>query len=139
MNDELNGWKYGVHVQSPTELNALIDCKPLCRNSFDVQFAMDADRECFDAQFDPTKDPSIWFFTFRQQSAGNSWRQGNWGDVDLDGMPLVCGDSLDGQDTDETRVKEDAETLIIDNLGSAPLLSAYGLPCIVSLECSLAL
>ncbi|KAI0687529.1 hypothetical protein C8Q76DRAFT_803480 [Earliella scabrosa] len=106
MNDKLNGWK----------------------NSFDVQFAMDADRECFDAQFDPTKDPSIWFFEFRQQSAGNSWRQGNWGDVDLDGMPLVCGDSLDGQDTDETRVKEDAETLIIDNLGSAPLLTAAAFP-----------
>ena len=58
----------------------------------------------------------------RQTTGVNGWRSGTWSAQELNGMPLVCGDSLHEHDHDMVALRKQVEESLIGHMNSAPLI-----------------
>ncbi|RPD60330.1 hypothetical protein L227DRAFT_611288 [Lentinus tigrinus ALCF2SS1-6] len=77
------------------------------------------------------RDFRIFHMGFIRQGTGvNGWRSGNrrWSVQVLDGMPLVCGDSLHEHNTDVATVRGQIEESLIEHMNGGPLIATSAFP-----------
>ena len=99
------------------------------RNRLDREALWDAIREQ-NAAWSSAYSLSLSIPLHRGITGANVFRHSHRDPSTLGGIPLVCGDSINA-DSDDESARIAVTEFLVDNIGSAPILSAYRLPCFI--------
>ncbi|KAI0760784.1 hypothetical protein C8Q74DRAFT_255326 [Fomes fomentarius] len=98
------------------------------RNKLDVDLRQKINQERFEMRLSENK--ILWGFSnrsfTREYNHANRARLGSSYGLDLLGMPLACGDTIYSPESSQNAI----EALLVDNIGSAPLMATKAFPAL---------